>query len=116
VLSWSLLEAMACGVPIVASDTAPVREVIAKGSVDALVPFFDAQAVAASVVRSLEALGQAEGAHRARLQKPSQSLTAGLHAYTRLLAPAPAALTPCGSSGRRAERTPMFVAADATRC
>lgn len=65
VLSWSLMEAMACEAAIVASDTAPVREVITDGQTGRLVDFFDRDALVDSVIALLEdesarrALGQA---------------------------------------------------------
>ena len=47
VLSWSLLECMSVGGTILASDTAPVREVIREGETGALVDFFDGAALVA---------------------------------------------------------------------
>ena len=49
VLSWSLIEAMSLGAPIVASDTAPLREVMRHGETGWLVDFFDQQALARQV-------------------------------------------------------------------
>jgi glycosyltransferase involved in cell wall biosynthesis len=54
VLSWSLLEAMSIGCLIVASDTAPVREVIADGDNGLLTDFFDAEQLAERVAYALE--------------------------------------------------------------
>ncbi len=49
VLSWSLLEAMSIGCAIIASDTAPLREVIEDGVTGRMVDFFDSQALANAV-------------------------------------------------------------------
>lgn len=54
VLSWSLLEAMSAGCAIVASDTAPVREVIRHGETGQLVNFFDPAALARQVTALCE--------------------------------------------------------------
>jgi glycosyltransferase involved in cell wall biosynthesis len=53
VLSWSLLEAMAMETTIVASDVAPVREVIEHGQNGLLVDFHDPGAIAKQVIEVL---------------------------------------------------------------
>jgi glycosyltransferase involved in cell wall biosynthesis len=53
VLSWSLMEAMSIGCLVVASDTAPVREVIEHGKNGLLTDFFDHERLAHSIADAL---------------------------------------------------------------
>ncbi|MXQ12752.1 glycosyltransferase [Microvirga makkahensis] len=53
VLSWSSIEAMALECRIVASDTAPVREIVTDGVNGRLFPFFDHKALAERVRETL---------------------------------------------------------------
>jgi len=54
VLSWSLIEAMSAGAAIVASDTAPLREVIQHGENGLLVDFFSVDGLVDRVCTLLE--------------------------------------------------------------
>lgn len=54
VLSWSLLEAMASACPIIASDTAPVRDALTDGVNARLLPFFDVEALAEAVTEAVK--------------------------------------------------------------
>lgn len=54
VLSWSLLNSMSCGCPILASDTAPVREVIQEGQTGLLADFFNVEQFTEKALHALE--------------------------------------------------------------
>lgn len=54
VLSWGMIEAMSVGCLIVASDTAPVQEMITDGYNGLLVDFFDHEALAHRLVYGIE--------------------------------------------------------------
>ncbi len=53
VLSWSLMDALACGCTVLASSTAPVVEMIADGENGLLVDFFDVEGLAQRAVEVL---------------------------------------------------------------
>jgi glycosyltransferase involved in cell wall biosynthesis len=57
VLSWSLMDALASGATVLASDTAPVREVIQHGRNGLFTDFFDVEAMADAAGRVLDAPG-----------------------------------------------------------
>lgn len=86
VLSWSLIEAMSMAAPILASDTAPVREVLTDPATARLVDHTDIEAVAAAIEAALK--GRAD--MRERGQRARQT---ALERYdSRTLYPAKAAL------------------------
>lgn len=87
VLSWSLLEAMSAGCAIVASNTAPVREVLVEGENALLVDFFAHRDLADRVEALLDAPERARAlgaAARATVLR-QYSATAGVAGYSRLI-------------------------------
>ncbi|HZU38494.1 MAG TPA: glycosyltransferase, partial [Gemmataceae bacterium] len=55
VLSWSLMDALACGATVLASDTAPVREMVTAGQNGMLIDFFDVEGMAERICQVLDA-------------------------------------------------------------
>ena len=87
VLSWSLIEAMACAGAIVASDTEPVREVMTEGETGRLVNFFDRSAMVDRICELLE-----DPAQRARLGQRARELVVERYDLQRTCLPAQMAL------------------------
>ena len=71
VLSWSLVEAMACECLILASDTAPVRDAITSGVEGVLNDFFDVEALSSSMI---EACDQPENFAAMRLRAREKAM------------------------------------------
>ena len=86
VLSWSLVNAMACGAPIVAGDTAPVHDAIVDGETGRLVDFFDPEAMAEETLRLLNDPAEARrlGDNAAALVRERYSMQAVLPQMTRM--------------------------------
>ena len=68
ILSWSMLEAMSAGCLLIASDTAPVRDVVEDGENGFLFDFFDVSRLASLVVQALSEPGAHTGV-RARARQ-----------------------------------------------
>jgi glycosyltransferase involved in cell wall biosynthesis len=88
VLSWSLLEAKACGAAIVASDTEPVREAIRDGVSGWLVDFFQIEKLSQRVLEALDAdASLLRVRQQAALDAQSYAQVAAVPSYERLLIP-----------------------------
>jgi glycosyltransferase involved in cell wall biosynthesis len=83
VLSWSVLEAMACGCCVIASDTAPVREVVTHDENGRLVDFFDAAALAAEIAGVLD-----DGPAAKRMRERARETVRERYDLTRICLPA----------------------------
>lgn len=68
-LSWSVLEAMACGTLVVGSATGPVQEVITDGTSGILTPFFDTKKLTQAIVKQLAAPNEQTKSIRAAARK-----------------------------------------------
>ena len=90
VLSWSMLEAMAVGVPVLGSDTGPVREVIRDGENGFLTGFFDTAALAdraLDLIARRDEIAIVGQRGRETVLRHYDFESAGLPAYLNLLRP-----------------------------
>ena len=86
VLSWSLIEAMAAGAPLVASDTGPVREVLTHKVNALLAPFDQPHELANALVSCLQDRPAAlRRAHEAQVKSRDYDSSVGLKGWTSLL-------------------------------
>ena len=86
VLSWSLLEAMAAGCSIVASDTPPVREVVTHEENGLLVDFFSPEQQAQAIESLLDSREKSQLLSKAAIETAeSYGCDVGLRAWTALM-------------------------------
>lgn len=86
VLSWSMLEAMACGCLVIGSRTAPVEEVLRHGENGLLVDFFNSGEVATSIIIAIEERAEYRILRsEARKTVERYSACRGVQAYAALL-------------------------------
>jgi glycosyltransferase involved in cell wall biosynthesis len=80
VLSWSLMDSLACGCTVLASDTAPVREMIRHGENGLLAPFHEPDAFADAALAVL-----ADPAAHAPLAAAGQAMIENQYSLDRML-------------------------------
>lgn len=87
VLSWSFIEALACGCALVASRTGPVEEVVTDGHTALLVDFFDSAALAEAIIATLRCVGDSDRRRERarRLALEQYELRKCLHMQTAIL-------------------------------
>lgn len=87
VLSWSLLEAITTGCPVVASNTAPVKEFLSEGPHSRLVDFFDVEQLKMAAVEMLWESRKNVGIRPVERQseKPIDNVQSALRAYRKLI-------------------------------